>query len=152
MKYWLLKTEPDCYSIDDLKKEKKTPWAGVRNFQARNFMRDDMQVGDMAFIYHSSTKDKGIYGLAKVASKPYPDKTAFDKGDEHYDAKYDKSDNPTWFLVDFAFVQKFEKPMLLGELKLDQKLEGMMVRERGSRLSIQPVSEKHFEYILKRLA
>ncbi len=162
--FWLIKTEADCYSIDDLQRDKKTPWAGVRNFQARNFMRDRMKVGDMALFYHSSSKDKqrpnGIYGLAKVASLPYPDETAFDSTDEHFDPvsfakrKHAKQKGieyiPTWMLVDFAFVKKFETPFTLSEIKLDPHLESMMVRQQGSRLSIQPVSEKHFNYIVTK--
>jgi predicted RNA-binding protein with PUA-like domain len=162
MNYWLIKTEADCYSIDDLKRDGKTPWAGVRNFQARNFMRDHMKVGDLALFYHSSSTDKdkpnGVYGIAKVASAPYVDETAFDKKDEHYDAVLDKKRieaqkkklkfEPTWMLVDFAFKKKFSHPFTLAEIKIDPKLDGMIVRQRGSRLSIQPVSEKHFNYIV----
>lgn len=151
--YWLIKTEANCYSIDDLKKDKKTPWAGVRNFQARNFMRNDMKVGDLALFYHSSSTDKenpnGVYGIAEVASRPHPDESAFDKKDEHYDPGSKRSE-PTWILVDFAFKKKFAQPFTLAEIKLDPKLEGMVVRQRGSRLSIQPVSEKHFNYIVTK--
>ena len=146
MRYWLIKSEADCYSIDDLKRDKKEPWSGVRNYQARNFMRDDMKVGDGVLYYHSSAKDNGVYGIAKVASKPYPDPTQFDKKSEYYDPKATK-EKPMWFLVDMAFVKKFKEPILLSEIKIDPNLEGMVVRERGSRLSIQPVSEKHFKYL-----
>ena len=153
MNYWLIKTEADCYSIDNLKKDKKTPWSGVRNFQARNFMRDDMKMGDLALFYHSSSTDKdqpnGVYGVAEVVSAPYADPSAFDKKDEHYDPA-SKLSNPTWMLVDFAFKKKFKEPFTLFEIKLDPKLEGMVVRQRGSRLSIQPVSEKHFNYIVTK--
>lgn len=164
--FWLIKSEADCYSIDNLMIEKRTPWAGVRNFQARNFMRDLMRVGDLALFYHSSSTDKnnpnGIYGIAKVSSDPYPDPTAFDPKDEHYDAVQDQKRKlalqnknqettpfiPTWILVDFSFVKKFKKPTTLIEIKDDPNLDGMMLRQRGSRLSIQPVSEKHFKYIV----
>lgn len=150
--YWLIKTEANCFSIDDLKRNKKEPWSGVRNFQARNYMRDHMKVGDLALFYHSSSTDKsnpnGVYGIAKVASKPYPDKTAIDPKDEHYDPKSVTNGNQTWSLVDMAFVKKFAKPFTLAEIKIDPKLEGMMVRQTGSRLSIQPVSEKHFNHIV----
>ncbi len=151
MKYWLIKSEGDCYSIDDLKKDKKVAWEGVRNYQARNFMMRDMSLGDMALFYHSNgTKinPTGVYGIAKISSKVHVDQTQFDKKDEHYDAK-SKTDTPTWHCVDFSFVQKFKNPVTLFEIKIDPKLEGMVVRSVGSRLSIQPVSEKHFKYIEK---
>lgn len=151
MNYWLIKSEGDCYGIDDLKKDKKTPWSGVRNFQARNFMKDGMKLGDKVLFYHSNgTKESptGVYGLAKVASKPYPDDTAFDKRDDHYDPK-SKKENPTWFLVDMAFVSKFKNPVTLSDIKFEPKLMGIMVAQVGSRLSIQPVSKEHFETILK---
>lgn len=149
--YWLIKTEANCYSIDDLKRQKKTPWSGVRNFQARNFMRDNMKVGDLALFYHSSSTSKeepnGVYGIAKVASRAYADPSAFNKKDEHFDPKSNKK-NPTWFLVDFAFVKKFKNPVTLAVIKNDPALEGMPVRQTGSRLSIQPVSEMHFKHIV----
>lgn len=153
--YWLMKSEGACYSIDDLKRDKKTPWSGVRNFQARNFMRDTMKIGDMVLFYHSNGPSQenptGVYGLAKIASAPYEDKTARDPKDEHFDPK-SKSPTyrPTWFLVDVAFVKKFTKPMPLALIKMDPKLDGMRVREKASRLSIQPVSEKHFKYIVTK--
>ncbi len=164
MKYWLIKTEADCFSIDDLKRDKKTPWAGVRNFQARNFMRDQMSVGDLALFYHSSSTDKnnpnGVYGVARVSSKPYADASAFDPKDEHYDPtqaakkkqseKDGKAFEPTWMLVDFSFVKKFKEPFALAEIKLDPFLSDMVVCQKGSRLSIQPVSEKHFNYIVTK--
>jgi predicted RNA-binding protein with PUA-like domain len=146
MNYWLIKSEGSCYSIDDLKKDKKVAWSGVRNYQARNFMRDGMKIGDLALFYHSSSSPNGVYGIAKVASEPHPDMTAFDKKDDHYDPK-SKKENPTWMLVDIAYVEKFKYPVSLEEIKIDPALEGMMVRQIGSRLSIQPVSEKHFKYI-----
>ncbi|HEY1037083.1 MAG TPA: EVE domain-containing protein [Candidatus Paceibacterota bacterium] len=163
--YWLIKSEGDCYSIDDLKKDKITPWSGVRNFQARNYMRDHMKVGDLAFFYHSSSTDKnqpnGIYGLAKVSSKPYADLTAFDPKDEHFDPKCAKQKKeaeangqayvPMWMLVDFSFVKKYAAPLPLAVIKNDPKLEGIMLAQKGSRLSIQPVSETHFEYITSLL-
>ena len=147
-KFWLIKSEGDCYSIDQFKKDKKTPWSGVRSYQARNYMRDEMSVGDYALFYHSNDKPSGVYGLAKVSSKPHPDQTQFDSKDEHYDSK-SKQENPQWICVDFSFVKKFKNPISLSELKTDPKLEGMYVRRKGDRLSIQPVSKKHFEYIIK---
>lgn len=156
--YWLIKSEADCYSIDDLQRDIITPWSGVRNFQARNFMRDKMKVGDLAFFYHSSSKPTGIFGLAKVCSEPYADPSALDKKDEHFDPKsYEsyiklkKDFKPTWILVDFTFVKKFKNILTLSQIKEDPNLDGMIVRNQGSRLSIQPVLEKHFKYILKKM-
>jgi predicted RNA-binding protein with PUA-like domain len=150
MNYWLLKSEGDCYSIDDLKRDKRTSWSGIRNYLARNFIRDQMQVGDLALFYHSSSKPTGVYGIAKIVSKPHPDETQFDAKDEHFDPKAIK-DKPIWHCVDVAFVSKFKEPITLDQIKFDPKLTGMMVRERGSRLSVQPVSEKHFKYIVENL-
>jgi len=146
MNYWLLKSEGDCYSIDDFKKDKKTAWTGIRNYQARNFMRDSMKVGDGVLFYHSNANPTGVYGVAKVVSAPHADETQFDIKDDHYDPK-SKKENPTWMCVDIGFVEKFKEPVSLTEMKLDPKLEGMMVRATGSRLSVQPVSADHFHYI-----
>jgi predicted RNA-binding protein with PUA-like domain len=146
MNYWLIKSEGSCYSINDLQKDKKIAWTGIRNYQARNFMRDNMKVGDLALFYHSSSEPTGVYGIAKVISKSHTDETALDKKDEHYDPKSTK-ENPIWMCVDMAFVKKFKEPVTLSEIKIDPKLEGIMVAQKGSRLSIQPVSEKHFKYI-----
>ena len=151
MQYWLIKSEASCYSIDDMKRDKRIAWSGIRNYQARNFMRDHMQVGDLALFYHSNGTDAaptGVYGVAKVVSKPHADEAQFDAKDEHYDPKATK-DNAIWQCVDMAFVEKFNHPVTLGDIKRDTKLEGMAVRERGSRLSIQPVSEKHFKRVLE---
>ena len=150
MQYWLIKTEAECYSIDDMKRDKRIPWSGIRNYQARNFMRDEMQVGDLALFYHSNGTDKapsGIYGIARVATKPHDDATQFDAKDDHYDPKATR-EKPIWQCVDMAFVEKFKEPITLGEIKRDSKLDGMAVRQTGSRLSVQPVSEKHFKHIL----
>jgi predicted RNA-binding protein with PUA-like domain len=160
--FWLIKSEADCFSIDDLKREGVSPWTGVRNFQARNFMRDSMKIGDVALFYHSNSKSidspTGIYGLAKVASSPYGDPSALDTKDEHFDprslklkkqAEKDGNDFvPIWVLVDFEFVKKFKRPVSLKHLKMDPALKDMIVCQKGSRLSIQPVSEKHFNHIL----
>jgi predicted RNA-binding protein with PUA-like domain len=146
--YWLLKSE--CYTIDDLKADKKTPWTGVRNYQARNFMRDNMSIGDEILFYHSNAEPSGIYGLAKVVSKPHADATAFDKKDDHFDPKSTK-DKPIWECVDVAYFKKFKRPISLTELKQDPKLEGMAVTQRGSRLSVQPVAKEHFDYIVNTL-
>ncbi|MEY2672109.1 MAG: hypothetical protein RL687_533 [Candidatus Parcubacteria bacterium] len=150
MRYWLIKSEGDCYSIVDLKKDKKVAWTGIRNYQARNFMMNDMSLGDMALFYHSNGTTEaptGVYGIARVASAVHPDETQFDKKDEHYDPKSSKS-APIWHCVDMAFMRKFKNPVTLAEIKIDPALEGMLVRDRGSRLSIQPVSAKNFEYIV----
>lgn len=153
MKYWLIKSEGDCYSIDDLKKDKKTPWEGVRNYRARNFMRDEMQVGDLCLFHHSNgTKQNptGVYGIARVVSKPHADMSQFDKKNEHFDPK-SKKENPTWVCVDMAFVKKFKVPFTLAQIKFDPKLAGISVAQKGNRLSIMPVSEKHFKYIEKNI-
>jgi len=154
MRYWLIKSEGGCYSIDDLKRDRKAPWTGVRNYQARNFMRDDMRAGDLVLFYHSNGTPEsptGIYGIAKVASKAHPDETQFDKKDMHYDPKA-KPELPIWACVDMAFVKKFKEPVNLGSLKREQSLLGMEILKRGSRLSVMPVSEKHFTYITEVLA
>ncbi len=154
MKYWLIKSEGACYSIDDFKRDKKIAWSGVRNYQARNFMRDEMQPGDLALFYHSNGTPKsptGVYGIAKVASMPHADLTQFDRRNMHYDPKA-KKENPIWQCVDFAFVKKFKEPVTLDQIKFDPALADMMVRARGSRLSIQPVSEKSFKHIAEKMA
>ncbi len=150
MQYWLLKSEGDCYSIDDLKRDKQTAWTGVRNYQARNFMRDSIKKGDLAIFYHSSSKPTGVYGVAKIVSTAHADETQFDCKDAHYDPTSKKTD-PRWMCVDIAFVKKFTEPVSLEEIKHDPHLEGMMVRAQGSRLSVQPVSEKHFNYIVEEM-
>ncbi len=146
--YWLMKSEPDVYSIDDLARDGKTMWDGVRNYQARNFMRDQMQAGDLVFFYYSNAEPSGIAGIAKVVGKAYPDATAFDKKDVHFDAK-SKQETPTWYLVDLSFVKKFKRLISLDELKKMPGLDGMLLLQKGSRLSVQPVSEKHWKLILE---
>ncbi len=150
MRYWLLKSEGDCYSIDDLKQDKTTAWTGIRNYQARNFMRDDMKKGDMALFYHSSSNPTGVYGIAKITGEAHADETQFNAKDDHYDPASKKAD-PRWVCVDVSFVKKFNEPISLEEIKHDPHLEGMMVRQQGSRLSIQPVEEKHFKYITEEM-
>ncbi len=158
MKYWLVKSEGSCYSIDDLKKDKRTAWTGIRNFQARNYMRDGMKVGDMVLFYHSSsqipTEPNGVYGIAKVVANAHEDETALDPDDEHYDPKsimnqFEKAD-PIWVCVDLAFVRKFAEPISLDEIKKDKELKKMEVAKVGQRLSVMPVEEKHFKEIEKR--
>ena len=150
MNYWLMKSEPDVFSFDDLKKRpKKTePWNGVRNYQARNFMRDDMKVGDLILFYHSSCEIPGVAGIARVSSKPYPDSTQFDKKSEYYDPK-STEENPRWFLVDVSFEEDLDMHVSLEELKKHKKLEDMRLLQRGNRLSILPVTSEEFNYIRK---
>ena len=151
MNYFLLKTEASCYSIDDLKKDKKTAWTGIRNYQARNFIRDSMNIGDLVLIYHSigtPSAPAGVYGVGKVVARARADETQFDKKDDHYDPKATRA-NPIWFCVDVAFVEKFKHPVTLSEIKFEPKLSGIIVAQRGSRLSVQPVSEKHFKEIVR---
>lgn len=152
MNYYLLKSEASCYSIDDLQKDKKTAWTGIRNYQARNFMRD-MKVGDLVLFYHSNGKPSepaGVYGVAKVCAKAHPDETQFDKKDEHYNPKATR-EKPIWECVDVQFVKKFVHPVTLSEIKFEPKLSGIMVAQKGSRLSVQPVSERHFNEIVSML-
>ncbi len=145
MNYWLLKTEGDIYPIESLEKDGKTPWSGVRNFRARNYMKDDMRVGDLCLFYHSSCKEPGVYGLAKVASKPYPDPTQFDKKSDYYDER-STGERPLWMLVDIAFVKKLKFPILATGMKKDSALKDMLLW-KIPRLSIQPVSAKEYEHI-----
>jgi predicted RNA-binding protein with PUA-like domain len=146
--YWLMKSEPESYSIDDLKRDKKTHWDGVRNYQARNFMRDQMKVGDMVLFYHSSAEPPGVAGLAQISKNAYPDPTAWDPKDHHYDPKSDPG-NPSWFMVDLKFVGKFSRFVSLSDLRANPKLKDLLVLKRGMRLSIQPVEKSHFEIIQK---
>ena len=149
--FWLMKSEPDEFSIDDLVKapKKTTPWFGVRNYQARNFMRDVMKVGDGVLFYHSSCEVPGIAGVARVASTAYPDATQFDRKSEYYDAK-SKREEPRWMLVDVSLERK-TRLMPLEEMRGYPELADMVVLKRGNRLSITPVSEREWKFILKRL-
>ncbi len=148
MQYWLIKSEPDAYSIDDLASDKVEPWDGIRNYQARNFMRDTMRVGDKVLFYHSQVKPPAVVGLAEVASEPYPDPTAFDPNEKYYDPKSDPA-NPRWILVDMRYVAHLAEPVTLPQIKDDPKFDGMMLRQRGARLSIQPVDKKHYDRVVK---
>ena len=145
-----MKTEPNVYSIDDLAKEKTktTHWDGVRNYQARNFMRDEMKKGDLVLLYHSNAKPPGVVGICTVAKESYPDFTAFDPKDKHFDPK-SKQDNPRWFMVDIKLKKKFKELISLDYLKTVKALDGMVLLTKGSRLSVQPVSEKQYNTILK---
>jgi len=148
MNHWLIKSEPDVFSIDDLAKVKREPWTGVRNYQARNFMWRDMKPGDLALFYHSNAKPPGIAGIARVVGAPYPDPTQFDENGEYYDPKA-TADKPRWWLVDFEFVGKFDELLPLEALKADPVLSEMLVCQRGTRLSITPVEALHFKRALK---
>ncbi|GHC51279.1 EVE domain-containing protein [Roseibacillus persicicus] len=150
MNYWLIKSEPDVFGIEEMKAAGTEPWDGIRNYQARNFMRDEMEIGDLALFYHSNTKPPGVAGVVKVASKCYPDPTQFDKKSKYYDEK-SKEDNPRWLLVDFEFVCEMPKYVSLDELKSEAegKLEGMLTLRKGNRLSVMPLEKKHFTVVCK---
>lgn len=146
--YWLMKSEPDVFSIDDLKAcpNSTDHWDGVRNYQARNFMRDGMKKGDQILFYHSNCKPPGIAGIAKVAREAYPDHTAFDKKSKYFDAKSDP-ENPRWMMVDVKYVKKFKQVISLDELKEIPELSQMKVVQKGNRLSITPVTAEEFKFI-----
>ncbi|KLD72083.1 EVE domain-containing protein [Xanthomonas pisi] len=148
-RYWLMKSEPDTFSIDDLERVGTEPWNGVRNYQARNFMRDGMQVGDGVFFYHSNCKVPGIVGLAKVASAAYPDDTQFDPKSDYHDPKANRED-PRWMLVDVAFDRKLKRTISLDEIKqhADALGEGFPLIARGNRLSILPVTAAQWKVLL----
>ena len=150
--YWLMKSEPDEFSFEDLARapKKTTPWFGVRNYQARNFMRDGMKIGDGVLFYHSSCPQPGIAGIAKVASKAYPDASQFDKKGDYFDPK-SKRDDPRWLNVDVKLVSK-TRLMPLEEMRTYRELEGMRTLRPGNRLSITPVTEAEWNFILARLA
>ena len=151
MKFWLMKSEPDEFSIDDLVAAPKqtTPWFGVRNYTARNFMRDEMRVGDGVLFYHSSCPEPGIAGIAKVASRPYPDDSQFDRKSPYHDPKV-KREEPRWMLVDVQLERK-TRLMPLSEMRSYAKLAKMLTLRRGNRLSITPVTEAEWKFIAKRL-
>jgi predicted RNA-binding protein with PUA-like domain len=145
--YWLMKSEPDVYSIDDLERESTGTWEGVRNYQARNHMRA-MQVGDLVLFYHSSTTPPGVAGVARVAREAYPDPTQFDRKSPYFDARSQREE-PRWSMVDVTFVEKLKEPVTLAALKEDAALSGMLVIRRGMRLSVQPVDAEHFKRVLQ---
>ena len=150
MNYWLIKSEPDAFSIDDLAESpnRTTHWDGVRNYQARNFMRDDMQVGDHVLYYHSNCKPPGIVGICEVVSEPYPDHTALDPQSKYFDAKSDPAD-PRWVMVDVRFVRRTKRLISLDEIKQHaDRLDGFPLIRRGNRLSIMPVTKEHWDFIL----
>jgi predicted RNA-binding protein with PUA-like domain len=146
--YWLVKSEPDCFSFEDLQNApgQTTCWSGVRNYQARNFMRDGMKKGDGVLFYYSSAEPPGVVGVAEVAREAYPDHTALDPKDDHFDPK-SSPENPIWSMVDIKAVKKFDNFLSLNDLRHVRALEGMELLKRGSRLSVQPVSAKEWETI-----
>ena len=145
MRYWLMKSEPDAYSIDDLKRDQTSAWVGVRNYQARNFMRDQMQVGDGVLFYHSSCDEPGIVGVATVSRKAYPDETQFDRKGPYYD-KAATRDHPRWMNVDVKFVRK-TPPVSLAALRAHPPLNTMRILQRGNRLSVTPVDPAEWAYL-----
>lgn len=149
-KYWLFKSEPESFSIDDLARAPRqtTFWDGVRNYQARNFLRDEIRKGDGVLFYHSSTEPMAIVGTARVVTAGYPDHTAFDPKSNHYDPD-SSSDEPTWYMVDIQLVQKLPEPLTRAQLQAAPELKKMMLLQRGSRLSIQPVTESEWNAIHK---
>jgi predicted RNA-binding protein with PUA-like domain len=147
MKFWLMKSEPDVYSIDDLARDRRTSWEGVRNYQARNFMRDEMKVGDLALFYHSSADPPGVAGVVRVVREAYPDPTQFDRNSPYYDPA-SKRDEPRWYMVDVEFVEKLPVFVPLDALKRERALAGMLVIQKGQRLSVQPVTRAHVAKVL----
>ena len=152
MNYWLVKSEPSEFGIDDLHASpgQETFWDGVRNYQARNFLRDGMTEGDMAFFYHSNCAEPGIVGIVRIVSSAYPDHTAFDPTDKHFDAASDRA-NPRWYMVDVRFERKLERAITLRELKLykDEQLIDLVLLRRGNRLSVMPVSAEQWSFIIE---
>ncbi len=147
-RYWLLKCEPEAYTIDDLERDGVSSWEGVRNFQARNFLRDDMRVGDGVLFYASNAEPSGVTGLAEIARAGYPDSFAFDPQHKYFDSRSEPS-SPTWYMVDIRFVEKFADIVTLATLKQTAGLESMAVTQKGSRLSVQPVTKAEFEVVAK---
>lgn len=144
--FWLMKSEPDAFGIDDLKKAHVEPWDGIRNYQVRNFFRDRMEIGDWALFYHSNATPPGVVGLMKIVSDARPDHTAFDPNEKYFDPKSDP-DNPRWLLRDVEYVGTFENIIPLADLKAAPELDGMLVTKKGQRLSVQPVEPEHFYFI-----
>lgn len=151
MNYWLMKSEPDCFSIDDLasRPQQTEHWDGVRNYQVRNMFRDQMQPGDLSFFYHSSCAEPGIYGLMRIASVAYPDPTQFDPKADHYDPT-SKQEEPRWLMVDVKYERKLAKPVLLSTLREHaDELTGLQILAKGTRLSVTPIKPAHWRYIAK---
>lgn len=151
MKYWLMKSEPDVFSIDDLERVDVEPWDGIRNYQARNFMRDDMKKGDLVFFYHSNCDVPGIVGIMSIETEDvYPDPFQFDETSNYHDPKSSR-DNPRWLMHDVKFVEKFNRTISLKELKATPEISEMRLVQKGNRLSIMPVEKHHWDLILKML-
>ena len=146
-RYWLMKSEPDVFSIDDLKRQKTTSWENVRNYQARNYMTQGMKLGDRALYYHSNAEPSGIAGVCEIVKLAYPDPTQFDPKSEYFDEGATK-EAPRWFMVDVGFVERFEEVLSLEAMKVNPALDGMLVLQKGTRLSITPVTKAHFDAVL----
>ena len=147
-RYWLFKSEPDAYGFEQFARDKRTFWNGIRNYQARNLLRDEVAVGDGVLFYHSNAKPMAVVGVAKVVKAGYPDDTAFDPGDKYYDPKSDPQD-PTWFMVDIACVGPMQEPVTREQMKAEPELADMMLLQRGSRLSVQPVTAAEWRHVLQ---
>jgi predicted RNA-binding protein with PUA-like domain len=147
--YWLMKSEPDTFSIDDLKRLKVSPWDGVRNYQARNFMKE-MKQDDLVFFYHSSCSPPGIAGIARIDKEAYPDHTSWDPNSDYFDSKSSETD-PKWVVVDVAFVEKWSSILTLTTLKQSPVLADMLLTKKGSRLSVMPITKNEWEYITTML-
>ena len=147
MNYWLMKSEPSVFGIDDLKRRKTEPWDGVRNYQARNMLRDEMKNGDLAFFYHSACDEPGIVGIMEIVKPGYPDPTAFDPASRYFDPKSDP-DDPRWYLVDVKYKRKLKRTITLEELRRQPLLQNMKLLQRGNRLSIMPLTEKEWKCVL----
>jgi predicted RNA-binding protein with PUA-like domain len=150
MKYWLMKSEPNVFSIDNLAEAKNQTayWDGIRNYQARNFLRDDFKIGDKVIFYHSSSEPPAAVGICEVVKEGYPDFTAFDPDDPHYDPK-SKKDNPTWIMVDVKLVKRFISTVTISEMRDNKKLQKMQLLQRGNRLSVMPLTKDEFKEIIK---
>ena len=146
--YWLLKSEPESFSIDDLERVGVTSWDGVRNYQARNYLRTQRK-GDRVLFYHSSVAEPGVVGIGEIAREAYPDDSAFDPADKHYDPKSDPAD-PTWYMPDVKFVRRLPRVVTLRELQGRPELEGLLLTRKGNRLSVLPVKKEHFDFIVKQ--
>ena len=147
MACWLMKSEPDVYGIDDLKRDRRESWDGVRNYQVRNMMRDDMRKGDLAFFYHSNCAEPGIVGIMRIVREAYPDSTQFDPKSRYFDPKSDP-DDPRWLMVDVAYKRKLKRTITLAELKAEAALSDLPLVRRGNRLSVMPVTDAQWEFIL----
>ncbi|MFZ5947879.1 MAG: EVE domain-containing protein [Stygiobacter sp.] len=150
MKYWLMKSEPEVFSIDDLAKSKNqtTYWDGVRNYQARIFLRDEIKIGDKVIFYHSNSEPPGAAGICEVVKEGYPDFTAFDPENHHYDPK-SKMDSPTWFMVDIKLIKKFSHFVSIDEMRENKKLQTMKLLQRGNRLSVIPLTKQEYDEIVR---